>query len=49
MVDVALLEKIRSIPLDEVPLQDAEAINREVHDRESEELPVPVAKFGSSI
>lgn len=46
---VALLEKIKSTPLDEIPLQDAEAVNREVFDRESEELSVPVARFGSVI
>lgn len=44
-----LLHKVNSLTLDQVHLEDAQAVNQAVHDHESEELPVPVAKFGSAI
>jgi hypothetical protein len=46
---VALLEEIRRTPLDAVSVQQAADVNRDVHDRTSNELPVSVARFGSAI
>lgn len=46
---INLMKEICSTPLSEIRPQDAESINRAVHDHSYEELPVPVARFGSSI
>lgn len=46
---VAWLENIRHTSLDQIPVDQAAAINQAVHDRSSDEAPVSVARFGSVI
>lgn len=49
MNTVALLERVRNKPLDEIDLDDAGDLVKEVMEENDNHVTVDVAKFGSSI
>lgn len=43
------LERVRDVPLDKIPLRQAQQIRRRIVNREADVPPVEVAAFGSHV